>query len=153
MVNKVILLGRLGADPELKYTQSKMPICSIKLATNERRKSADGTWNEHTEWHTVKTFGKTAENCAQYLKKGSQAFIEGKISTSKYQDSDGKDRYWTEVIANSVQFVGSKNRDDAGEGYSSNNNKPNKEVSSSYQGGFSGTVGEAVSFEDDDIPF
>ena len=151
MVNKVILLGRLGADPELKYTQSKMPICSIKLATNERRKAADGTWNEHTEWHTVKTFGKTAENCAQYLKKGSQAFIEGKISTSKYQDSDGKDRFWTEIIANTVQFIGSKSRgDDSGEGYTPNKTK---DVSSSYQGGFSGTVGEAVSFEDDDIPF
>lgn len=151
MVNKVILLGRLGADPELKYTQNKMPICSIKLATNERRKAADGTWNEHTEWHTVKAFGKTAENCAQYLKKGSQAFIDGKISTSKYQDSDGKDRYWTEIIANSVQFVGSKSRgDDAGDSYSPNKSN---EVTSSYQGGFSGTVGEAVSFEDDDIPF
>lgn len=151
MVNKVILLGRLGADPELKYTQNKLPICSIKLATNERRKDSDGNWTEHTEWHNVVTFGKTAENCAQYLKKGSQAFIDGKISTRKYQGDDGKDRYWTEIIANSVQFVGSRgSKDDSAGGYTSSKGK---DVSSSYQGGFSGTVGEAVSFEDDDIPF
>jgi single-strand DNA-binding protein len=151
MVNKVILLGRLGADPELKFTQNKMPICSLKLATNERRKNAEGTWSEHTEWHNVKAFGKTAENCAQYLKKGSQIYVDGKISTSKYQDQGGKDRYWTEIIANTVQFIGSKGKgDDSGDSYSSGKSN---DVSSSYQGGFSGSVGEAVSFEDDDIPF
>ena len=163
MVNKVILLGRLGADPELKYTQNKTPVCSLKLATNEKRKGQDGQWTDHTEWHTVVTFGKTAENCAQYLKKGRQAFIDGKIQTKKYQDQDGKDKYWTEIIANSVQFVGGGKSDESSSYSGASNFSGANDLGSSVQtsntgssfstGGFTPSIGESVSFEDDDIPF
>ncbi len=149
MINKVILLGRLGADPELRYTQNRTAVCTLKIATNERRKGADGQWTEHTEWHNVVTFGKTAENCNQYLKKGRQAFIEGKIQTRKYQGDDGKDRYWTEIIAQTVQFVGGGRSDESSYG-SSDDSIP---APSSYDSGSSGSIGESVSFEDDDIPF
>jgi len=156
MVNKVILLGRLGVDPELRYTPNQTPVCSFKLATSDRRKGSDGQWAEHTEWHNIVTFGKTAENCAQYLKKGRQAYIDGRIQTRKYQGEDGKDKYWTEVIANTVQFVGGAKSDGAGDSYSSSGgaDMPAYAASAgSSSGGISGTIGESVSFEDDDIPF
>jgi single-strand DNA-binding protein len=104
-INKVFLLGNLGKDPELRYTAQQNPVCSFSIATSDRRKE-NGNWVDHTEWHNVVVFGKAAENCAQYLKKGRQAFIEGRITTRKWQDKEGRDRYTTEVIAFSVQFVG-----------------------------------------------
>lgn len=154
MVNKVILLGRLGSDPELRYTQNRTAVCTLKLATNERRKSPEGEWVEHTEWHNVVAFGKTAENCNNYLKKGRMVFVDGKIQTRKYQDSDGKDKYWTEILANSVQFIntGAKSEDSSGNSYPSAGASSNNS-SASYSNDVAGTVGEAVSFEDDDIPF
>jgi single-strand DNA-binding protein len=158
MINKVILLGRLGADPELRYTQNRTPVCTLKLATNDRRKGADGQWTEHTEWHNVVTFGKTAENCNQYLKKGRQAFIEGRIQTRKYQDQEGKDRYWTEIIAQNVQFVGGGKNDDSSYSNDDSSSGPSFDSSStssnSSNTSFSGgSIGESVSFDDDDIPF
>lgn len=154
MVNKVILLGRLGSDPELRYTQNRTAVCTLKLATNERRKSPEGEWVEHTEWHNVVAFGKTAENCNNYLKKGRMVFVDGKIQTRKYQDSDGKDKYWTEILANSVQFIntGTKSEDSSGNSYPSAGASSNNS-NTSYSNDVTGTVGEAVSFEDDDIPF
>ena len=109
-VNKVILLGNLGKDPEVKYTSQQMAICRFSLATGERKKDQSGQWVDHTEWHSIVTFGKTAENCARYLKKGRQAFVEGKIRTSKWQDKEGRDRYTTEILADLVQFVGGAGR-------------------------------------------
>jgi len=151
MVNKVILLGRLGTDPELRYTQNRTPVCSLKLATSDRRKGPDGDWTEHTEWHTVVTFGKTAENCAQYLKKGRQAYVEGRIQTKKYQDQEGKDRYWTEIIANTVQFISAGKSSDDSESYSSG---PSSSAAPAFDSSsMSGSIGESVSFDDDDIPF
>ncbi len=149
-VNKVILLGRLGQDPELRYTQSQMAICTLNLATNDRRKSADGEWKDETEWHRVVTFGKTAENCNKYLQKGRQAFIEGKIRTNKWQDKEGKDRYTTEVLASTVQFIGGKS-DGAGSagGYS----QPQKKTTNAGADVKIPDVGEVISFDDDDIPF
>jgi single-strand DNA-binding protein len=113
-LNKVLLIGRLGKDPELRVTSSQMPVANFSLATNERRKDQSGNWNEHTEWHNIVTFGKTAENCSQYIKKGSLVYIEGAIHTRKWQDKEGKDRYTTEITANSVQFLESKNRTSTG---------------------------------------
>ena len=108
-VNKVILLGRLGQDPDLKYSASQYPVARFSLATGERKKdSASGNWVDHTEWHNIVTFAKTAENCSKFLKKGSEVYIEGKLQTRKWQDKEGKDRYTTEIIANTVQFVGAK---------------------------------------------
>ncbi len=147
-VNKVILLGRLGQDPELRYTKSEMPICTLSIATNDRRKGPDGQWKDETEWHRVVTFGKTAENCNQYLQKGRQAFIEGKIRTNKWQDKEGKDRYTTEILASTVQFIGGKS-DGAGGGYS----QPQKKVANAGADVKIPDVGEVISFDDDDIPF
>lgn len=106
-VNKAILLGRLGKDPELRMSASQTAICNFSLATSDRQKQGD-QWVDKTEWHNIIVFGKTAENAAKYLSKGKQVFIEGKIQTRKWQDKEGKDRYSTEIIANSIQFVGAK---------------------------------------------
>ena len=153
-VNKVILLGRLGTDPELRYTQNQTPICTLKMATNDRRKGPDGQWTDHTEWHTVVTFGKTAENCSNYLQKGRLAFVEGRLQTRKYQDQDGKDRYWTEIVANTVQFIGG-GRDNTEVERSAPASSPDYAPADMpmQSSGMNSSVGAAVSFDDDDIPF
>ncbi len=121
-VNKAILIGNLGQDPELRTTGGGTPVCTLRLATTERRKDRDGNWNDHTEWHSVVVFGRTAENVARYCRKGKQIFVEGRIQTRKWQDRDGKDRWSTEVVANDVRFLGGggggDNRGDGGGGYS-----------------------------------
>lgn len=153
-VNKVILLGNLGKDPELRYTTSQTAVCSFSLATGERRKDQTGNWVDHTEWHNIVVFGKQGENCANYLKKGRQAYIEGRIQTRKWQDKEGRDRYTTEIIANTVQFVGSR---DAGAGAGSNLNV-SKESSAAEVDALpsadqiAATSAEAA-FDEDDIPF
>jgi single-strand DNA-binding protein len=106
MVNRVILLGNLGADPETRTTQSGTAVTSLRVATSERRKDKDGQWSDHTEWHRVTCFGKTAENAAKYLSKGRQVYVDGKISTTKYTDKDGVDRWSTDIIANDLKFIG-----------------------------------------------
>ena len=150
MLNRVLLIGNLGAAPELRYTQSQLPVCNFRIATNEKRQE-NGQWVDHTEWHTIVTFGKTAENCNQYLQKGKQCFVEGRIQTRKYQDQDGKDKYFTEIIASNVRFLGGK-----GEGIEVERSNASRPSSSSGQG--TGTtppppIGETISFDDDDIPF
>jgi single-strand DNA-binding protein len=146
-LNRVFLLGNLGAAPELSYTPNQTAICKLRMATNERKKGADGQWTDHTEWHKVVCFGRTAENCGQYLSKGSQAFIEGRIQTRKYQDKDGKDQYWTEIIANTVQFIGAKGEraNIEREDVSATGSRPMAAMDMPDAG--------SVSFDDDDIPF
>ena len=156
-VNKVMLLGNLGKDPEVRYTNQQMAICSFSIATGERRKDQSGQWVDHTEWHNIVTFGKTAENCSQYLKKGSQAFIEGSIRTRKWQDKEGKDRYTTEIIAQTVQFVGSKSGGKSS-GYSvetesSSSGSGRDLVESLPSADAVASGGGGASFDDDDIPF
>ena len=107
-VNKVILIGRLGADPELKYTQNGSPVCRLRLATDESFTDKNGNRTERAEWHSVVVFQRAAEACNSYLKKGSQAFIEGKLSTRKWQAQDGTDRFSTEIHAERVQFLDKK---------------------------------------------
>ena len=107
-VNKVILLGRLGRDPELRTTQGGNSVCSFSVATSEAWKDKQtGEKQERTEWHNIVAWGKLAEICSQYLAKGAQAYIEGKLQTTKY-DKDGVERYKTEIVASTVQFVGGK---------------------------------------------
>jgi single-strand DNA-binding protein len=155
-VNKVILLGRLGKDPELRYTSSQLPVVSFSLATGERRKDQSGNWVEHTEWHNITAFNKTAELCSNYLKKGREVYVEGRIQTRKWQDKEGKDRYTTEIIANSVQFIGSRS-DNAG--YSGGDAGPvspqfSQEGASDVDTAGSGGTSDIDSgFSDDDIPF
>lgn len=148
-VNKVILLGNLGKDPELRYTQSQTPVCSFSLATSERRKDASGNWGDHTEWHNIIAFGKTAENSANFLKKGRQCFIEGKIQTRKWQDKEGKDRWTTEIIANTIQFVGGKGE---GRGAATDDAGSPPAIPSSVRAADS-IGGDSVAFDEDDIPF
>jgi single-strand DNA-binding protein len=110
MINKVILVGNLGANPELKSTNSGMSVSSMRLATSDRKKDgATGDWVDVTEWHTVTVFGATADNCCKFLEKGRQIYVEGRLQTRKWQDKEGKDRWSTEIVANKVKFLGSKN--------------------------------------------
>lgn len=106
MVNKVILIGNLGADPEVRATNGGSFVGKLRLATGERRKDKEGNWTDHTEWHRVVVFGRTAENVAKFCKKGKTLYVEGRLQTQKWQDKEGKDQYTTEVIADEVRFLG-----------------------------------------------
>ncbi len=108
-VNKVILLGNLGADPEIRYLPSGDPVATIRLATTSRSKDKNSAeLREYTEWHRISFFNRLAEIVGQYLKKGSSVYIEGQIRTRKWQDQSGQDRYSTEIIADSMQMLGSR---------------------------------------------
>jgi len=108
-INKVILVGNLGADPETRYMPSGSAVTNIRVATTESWKDKDtGDQQERTEWHSVAFFGRLAEIVAEYLRKGSQVYIEGKLRTRKWQDRDGNDRWSTEVVANEMQMLGSR---------------------------------------------
>ena len=108
MLNKVMLIGRLGRDPELRYAQNGSPICNLRIATDESYTDRDGNKVERTEWHSVAVFQRQAENCATYLSKGSLVYVEGSLQTRKWQDQQGQDRYTTEVKAQRVQFLDRK---------------------------------------------
>ena len=108
-VNKVIILGRLGQDPDVRTTANGTQIVNLNVATTEIGKADDqGQRQELTEWHRVTLFGRMAENAAQYLTKGSQVYIEGRLQTRKWQDQSGADRYSTDIIGNEMQFIGGK---------------------------------------------
>ena len=113
-VNKVILLGNLGKDPEVKYTSSGAPVARITLATNERFKDKDGQWQDRTEWHNVVLWQRLAEIAGEYLKKGSKLYVEGKLQTRSWDDKQtNQKRYMTEVVANDIVLLGG--RGEAGE--------------------------------------
>jgi len=105
-VNKVILVGNLGRDPEIRYTTDGRAIANFTLATSERFKDKDGEWQEKTEWHRVVFFGRTAEVCGEYLHKGKQVYVEGRLQTRKWEDRDGNERYTTEVVGQVMQMLG-----------------------------------------------
>lgn len=120
-VNKVILVGNLGKDPEVKHTSGGKTVCNLSIATKESwGKGPDR--QEKTEWHKVTAWGATAENCGKYLAKGRQVYVEGRIQTRKWQDKDGNDRYTTEIVAQQVVFLqggnGGSKRDGGGDSYS-----------------------------------
>jgi len=106
-MNKVMLLGRLGRDPEMKYSQGGTAICNFSVATSESFKKGDD-WDERTEWHRIVVFGAQAENCSKFLSKGSQVFLEGRIQTREYDDRDGNKKSITEIVANTVKFMDAK---------------------------------------------
>jgi single-strand DNA-binding protein len=144
-INKVILVGNLGADPETRYMPSGSAVTNLRLATNERRKDRQsGEFTDVTEWHRVVMFDKLAEIAAEYLRKGSQVYVEGKIRTNKWQDKDGNDRYTTEIIANEMQMLGGR----GGGGGSFGGG-------SQQQGGGGGSAPPEPATDDfdDDIPF
>jgi single-strand DNA-binding protein len=107
-VNKVILIGNLGANPELRYTQGQQAVANLRLATTERWTDKNGQRQEATEWHRVVVWGKQAEICGQYLTKGRQVYIEGSIRTRQWQDQQGQKRFTTEIVARSVQMLGGR---------------------------------------------
>ena len=116
-VNKVIVLGNLGADPEVRYTPSGSAVCNISIATSESWTDKNtGQKQERTEWHRVTMFGRTAEIAGEYCRKGSQVYIEGSLRTDKYQDKKtGEDRYSTNIIANNLQLLGSRGDNNSGD--------------------------------------
>lgn len=101
-LNKVMLIGNLGSDPEIKYAASGTAIANFRLATSENRKNREGEWEEETEWHRIVIFGKQAEFCKDYLRKGSKVFIEGRIQTRSWDDQSGQKKYSTEIIGLSI---------------------------------------------------
>lgn len=107
-VNKVILVGNLGRDPEIRYMPSGEPVANITIATSSRYKNKSGEMVEETEWHRVSFFGKLAEIAGQYLKKGRSVYVEGRLKTRKYTDKDGIEKYATDIIANEMQMLGSR---------------------------------------------
>ena len=104
-MNKAIIIGNLGADPEVRYTQGGSPVANLSIATNEKWNDKSGKTQERTEWHRVVVFGATAENCAKYLTKGRQVAVEGRIQTKEWEDRDGNKRYTTEIVASNVTFL------------------------------------------------
>ena len=126
-VNKVIIVGNLGRDPEVRYAQSGLALCKLSVAVTEKVKDGD-SWKEATEWFRVVLFGKTAENAGQYLQKGRQVYVEGRLKTDKYKDKDGVEKTSVEVVANTIQFLGSGNGErnvpDAGERKATPKNPP-----------------------------
>ncbi len=152
-INKVILVGNLGADPETRYTASGAAITGIRIATSESWKDKQtGEQQERTEWHSITFFGRLAEIAGEYLRKGSQVYVEGRLQTDKWQDKDGNDRYTTKVIANEMQMLGGR----GGEGGGGGGQAPNDGFRSNRgatrnQGG--GSSGPDEGFADDDIPF
>jgi single-strand DNA-binding protein len=115
-VNKVIILGNLGQDPELRNTSGGKAVATLRVATTDTWNDQSGQRQERTEWHTIVVWGRTAENCKQYLSKGRAVFVEGRLQTRKWQDKEGHDRYTTEIVADRVQFVGGGGGGGAGGG-------------------------------------
>jgi len=107
-VNKVILVGNLGKDPESRFLPDGGAVCNFSVATTDKWKDKSGEQQERTEWHRISTFAKLAEICGEYLKKGSQVYIEGRLQTRKWQDKEGHDRYTTEIVADRMQMLGSR---------------------------------------------
>jgi single-strand DNA-binding protein len=139
-VNRVILIGNLGRDPELRYTQSGQAVTNFNIATNEKWKDKDGQTQERTEWHRINVWGKPAENCAQYLQKGRSVYIEGRLQTRDWEDREGNKRQTTEIVAQTVQFLGGR-----GEGGPRPSEPPPTEAS--------GDSSSGASSDGDDIPF
>lgn len=147
-VNKAILIGNLGKDPEIRYLPNGDQVCNITLATSEKYKDkATGEAKENTEWHRVVFFGKLAEVCGQYLQKGKKIYVEGRIRTNKWQDKDGSDRYTTEIIGNEMKMLGGK--DDGGGRETPAPSQPAKQTASSPAPRKHATFDDM----DDDIPF
>ena len=113
-LNLAQIIGRLGRDPELRYTSSGQAVCSLNVATDESYTDRDGNKVERAEWHRVSAFGKIAESCGNYLAKGSLVYVEGNLTTRKWQDQNGQERFTTEIKAKSVQFLDRRNDDQRG---------------------------------------
>ena len=143
MINKVILIGNLGADPELRYTQSGTAVATLRVATSRKWKDKEGSQQEETEWHRVITWAQNAEFCSNYLSKGAKVYVEGRLQTRKWQDQSGNDKYTTEIIANTVQNLSPRGSESgSGSGYQEPPLPPEP-----FDGGMGGSgTGEDVPF-------
>ena len=156
-VNKVILVGNLGRDPETRYTTGGDAVTNIRLATTDTWKDKNGEKQEKTEWHSIVFYGRQAEIAAEYLKKGRQIYVEGRLQTRKWQDKEGQDRYTTEIVADRMQMLGNREGGGAGGG-SEPAPERERERAGAGVGGGSGSPRSAPSKKniddlDDDIPF
>jgi single-strand DNA-binding protein len=144
-VNKVILIGRLGNNPEIRYTNTGTAVANFNLATSENWNDKSGQRQERTEWHRVVVWGKLAELCEKYLSKGRQAFVEGRLQTRSWDDKDGNKRYTTEIVASTIQFLGSNQQAGAhaGAGAGMSDQGPGPEMG----------MPQESSFTEDEIPF
>ena len=164
-VNKVILIGNLGSDPELRYTGSGTAVCNFSLATSESYKDRDGNQVENTEWHRIVAWARLAEICGEYLKKGRQVYIEGQLQTRQWEDKDGNTKYTTEIKAREMQMLGGRDDNGGGGNYGgggdSYDQSPSPQRQSNNGGGRpqqqrqpQSSGGDDYSFEpDDDLPF
>jgi single-strand DNA-binding protein len=139
-LNKVMLIGNLGKDPEVRYTAAGTAVASFSVATSEKFKNKNGEWEEKTEWHNVTLWARLAEIAGEYLAKGKTVYIEGRLQTRKWQDRDGKDRYTTEIVGEKMQMLSGK-----GEGGGRTVGSRSENQESSYE--------EPAFNPDDDIPF
>lgn len=142
-LNKAMLIGRLGQDPEVRYTQSNTAVANFSLATNERFKDRNGENQERTEWHRIVAWGRTAEICQEYLNKGSLVYIEGPIQTREWEDKDGQKKYTTEIKALTMQMLDSRGDSSMGGGRSS---EPKKSAQTAE-------IDSSFDDMDDDLPF
>lgn len=161
-INKVILIGNLGADPEVKYAPSGAAVTNIRLATTDSwRDKQTGDVQERTEWHRVVFFGRLAEIAGEYLRKGSQVYIEGRLQTRKWQGQDGQDRYTTEVVASEMQMLGGRGGSgggsadyNSGADWGQGGGAPSRGAGNAPAGGPSSPAPQGPSADfDDDIPF
>jgi single-strand DNA-binding protein len=145
-LNKAMIIGRLGKDPDVRYTQSNTAVANLSIATSDRYKDKSGEWKETTEWHKVVAWGRTAEVCQEYLQKGSQVYIEGSIQTNKWEDKEGQTRYTTEIKARRMIMLDSR----SGNGQASSaasQNKASEPMSSNVD------LDDNFDDIDDDLPF
>jgi single-strand DNA-binding protein len=146
-LNRVLLIGNLGRDPELRFTQSGQAVLSLRLATNESFQNREGERQERTEWHSVTVWGKRGEGLNKVISKGSQMFVEGRLQTRSWEDKQGQKRYSTEVVATNIILLGSRGGGGGGGGYDG----PPPPSDDEMQGGGGG--GGGAGSNDDDIPF
>lgn len=166
-INKVILVGNLGNDPDTKYTQGGMAVTRISLATTSVRKDREGNSQERTEWHRVVFFGKLGEIAGEYLRKGSQVYVEGEIRYDKFTGQDGVEKYTTDIVANEMQMLGGRGGGEGGGGYADRGERPQRSAPPRRDFGGGGqpqrnapapaaaapAAGGFDDFADDDIPF
>lgn len=151
-LNKALLIGRLGKEPEVRYTENNTAVATLNMATSDRYKDNNGDWQERTEWHRVVCWGRLAEIAQQFLKKGSQVYIEGSIHTRQWQDKDGQTRYTTEIKAAALQMLDAKSSSDSDSSANRENSamntknpaRQNQEIPQSN---------EFSNYEDDELPF
>ena len=151
MLNKVMIIGRLGRDPELRYSQSGSPVCTLNIATDESYTDRDGNRVDRAEWHRVVGCQKAAENCSEYLTKGSLVCVEGSLQPRKWQDQQGQDRYTTEIKAQRVQFLDRKADGDGQQGRQGGGRQTQRRHSADYEDLGPAFPSEASGL--DDVPF